>query len=521
MPASATVTRDLPLYTVVVTADAGVDTVVIACAVTHKFDPSGDGRRNAGCQVLGNGMGGDNFPLVSNYGGPYTPHTSSQVVNGSVTTTTLTVVRSVVTQLIPPTQTTFHVRVFDTNSAVIVHVDLEVDLPSRPVPSLKTNTIPRSLFQTSVPAQAADVTAFRAAGINCLEYGLFQNPADGFSTGGGGVGAATLAGWKADMAGYIAPVYDWARANGFLLFLAGDSFFRSPDEKSWIKNTSWAHDAVTWLMAQVATYSDVVVGIEMQDESPDTGTDLAYQLVVDWIREVWPDAPISWPTQNWDGIVLPNEVPSRASYASRFVAYDGLLPYAVPSVGELEFRYRPASANTPDGWPVVLDLSGMGPVYTKGGPGGDYNPATDTLDIGGLTPESIVASVWIALARGCCALRCYAWDGGGYAGRLATPVGNQFQTGIRAGDARWSALSAAYNSVGSREAKLLAGFRPPQQQGPWLLGFRDELNWAVNVSSRSEPCAPGNWRLVIPGGEVDFAGGGSVPSGGVIIGEDD
>jgi hypothetical protein len=510
-------TIDLPLYTVRVTAQAAADAVTLACEVTHKFDPAGDLRGFATCFVLADGMGGaDKFPLASGWGGPYPPHLYARVTAGRVTTETYTLVRAGETFLVPAGPVELHLKVFDEGSRAIAFVKLSVDLPPRPVPTLKSGKIVRSLFWGGPDSVEQDnaAAAFRAAGVTALETGAFSNPADS----GGDIATITLQQakdyWTQNAGRGIQKVRDL----GFLAVLIGDDLFRSPTERNFIRVGPVAHDYVVWVAQQWLANADIIAGIQLLDEAPDISTDPVYQTVVDWVRGVWPTAPLSWPNQNWDGLVLANEVPGRASYATRYLALDGALENNAATIGEVGFRYGKALANLPAGWPVSSDMGATGPFYRKGAPGPDYNPSTDTLIKPGADPAAIVAQPWIALALApLCGIRTYTYDAPfARNGRAGSGVGSDNQTGVKPGDDRWSAFSVAYNSIGTREAELLSGFQPPQRQGPWLLGFRDGLEWAVNLSSLAAECPPGQWRLVTPAGEVAFPGG-TVPSGGVVI----
>ena len=394
---------------------------------------------------------------------------------------------------------------------------LTLPVPPQPLPAVAPGLVIRTMFNLPPHEVTPEmVPALKAAGINALSGGVFNNPGDNPTTD-------TLEKFLTIMNTYrVRPALQFCRDHGFKYLGMADDFFRTENERAFINTSPWAADAVRATGELLEEFSDVVVGVEMFDEAPaDPLSDPAYGLVVGWLRETTL-TPLAWPNQ------LPYawESPAFADYASRFhsVGEWRQMNEDGPSLEQLAAgvaRAAGAAAGTqppPAGWPWLCLVSCAGPYYTKRAEGGEYQPGLDELLQGGVRDTDIVAQVWLALAYGASGVRVYGYDWDLWANHRANdPVGTaEQQTGAKPGDARWPGVVAGLKSVEGREAAILSGFRPPERIGPFVYARRDAIAWAVNVSELPATLFPEGGRLVTPAGEVNFDGG-EVPPGGVVI----
>jgi hypothetical protein len=418
-------------------------------------------------------------------------------------------------------------------NALIAYVDVPVDLGS----AYASRAILRSMFNLDpgeVLTTPGLLAQLQAAGVNCLTRGVFTSPGDS-------PGLTSQALWEpASVDNKLRGGADYCADNGLYLYAAGDDFARSGAERAWI-NTGTFSDASptsdgparairrTAYVAQ--TYGGVVARVDVIDEAPGDPTgDPAYaKLVTNW--RLFGGPPLGWPMVETTSVYPTGwEDPLWADYATRYPRTfldrrigraDGPTVSQYADAAILAQRdARSSGRPLPVGWELVWKCDCSGPFYTKGGAGGNYNPATDTLQAPGRRPALIVAQVWAGLAYGATHFRMYAFDWNTWvAQRAAASVGaTDLQTGSRPGDARWAGVTAAYGSVALYESRLLAGAAKFAREGNWLVAANPQLRWAINLSERAVARAAGGVLITPDTGPAGSTYTGTpVPAGGVVV----
>jgi hypothetical protein len=394
------------------------------------------------------------------------------------------------------------------------------DVPGDPTPfvlptvstgqTLTTPTV-RSLFNLSPSVVDADDIAadLMAAGVNCVEIGIFNNPADQPAWN-------TFELWQAAFEATIGVAVDWCIANGFDFLGGGDNLMRFAPNREWLATSPFAEQAVRYTAARLRD-SGVCRGVEMVDE---VGNNVEnYGPIVEDFVFWWTDEGgplLAWPDQGpylW-------EVPELSGYSSRYLATGDWIEWKgkSPNPWLLWRSVRHAADLIPTARPWSCLASVSGPFYQKELAGDDYQEG-DTVIGGPILPETIITQVWLALAYGASRFRSYAYDFAHWRDYRANQTPGEFnpiglQTGTRPGDVRWPGLVAAYNSVASREEALAGTPFAPTFSGQWVFGRRGSLVWGVNLTTRALPSPNGPGDIITLSGETF---GSTVPAGGVIL----
>ena len=332
--------------------------------------------------------------------------------------------------------------------------------------------------------------AVKAAGINVLSGGLYNNPADS--------GAKDFdswhAGWRARWDREVA----WSKTYDMPLLLHGDDVARTPNELGGSVKLEWGPKAVQTAF-QAATDSKRVVGIEMIDEVsflwgdtpvPTDGRwknrtpsfdDDAFLKLMAAINSVKGRPGITWPI---GGISGPESAkawmgdPRFSDYATLY--WDILAWRRAYNTGGSHPQELDALRRCVDerlyglqrDKPMLLLASGCGPFYKKRGEGSQFVPGQDlSLCPPGqpATPTNSTILMY-APAAGMAGVRVYSFDYKGWQDerRMNEPGSEaELQTGAHpfdAGTDRWLSMAAAFRLIGNLERFMLL----PQTHAPYL-----------------------------------------------------
>jgi hypothetical protein len=424
---------------------------------------------------------------------------------------------------------TLTIRFTDATStnATIGFTNTVIDLNSQ---YTNTKFITRALFNASpneLQATPGLLAQIKTAGVTHLISGLVYG------------GYTIYNDWYINsIENKLRPILDYCLNNNMYLLGAGDDWLRTGDERTWLLNTSWTAQAIQQAAYISQSYGGILNKVDTVDEvgnppgSFDPVTDPYAKYVSNWRQNS--DIGIGWPMAGTETIYPTGwEKPLWANYASRYVASydfrpgraDGLTIYQVEAEYNRirrDFNNTGTSATLPIGWDLIVELECSGVFYTKGISGGDYNPAGDILQNPAVRPERIIASAWIGIVYGATGLKAYAYDQQEWVqGRAAVPIGTQdLQTGTKPGDARWTALSTAFNSVAKYEKQILSNTMKYTRSLPWLIGQNGNIKIAINISehAQSYPLGKGGVLINVNTDENGIAyNGDSVTAGSVII----
>lgn len=387
-------------------------------------------------------------------------------------------------------------------------------------PSGQTVAPPRrSLFYTDPLTVEADGIAadLHAAGVTHLETGAFISPVYR-------PGVTTFRLWREAWEAFFLPRITAARRTGFRLIAQGEEFIRTAADRDWLANTPWAGRAVGHVAAFLR-YSGIVDAIEVNDETGPNPADYGPAAAV--FLDNWRDAggpPVAWPTSpatnGW-------EVPALSDYTSRQGDPAGLggpggvrMPFMPGLTLSLHQHARfvagQMSLNVPTAAPWGALLGVTDRFYREQNATPGYQPGADRELRGATPPHHVPACVWIDLAHGASFVRAYSYDWPGWRDARASgqdsPHG--LQQGTAPGDARWTALAAAFNAWKAREGRLAGTPYSPVRSGPWVIGRRGDLAWCVNTAERELPAPNGPGVVLSAAGE---AAGATVPAGGVAF----
>ncbi|MCL2700235.1 MAG: hypothetical protein FWE88_00920 [Phycisphaerae bacterium] len=332
--------------------------------------------------------------------------------------------------------------------------------------------------------------AVRAAGLNVLSGGLYNNPADG--------GAKSFdewfPGWKSRWDAQLA----LSEKLDMPMLLHGDDVARTRNEMNGSINLEWGPKAVQAAF-QAAADSKRVVGIEMIDEVsflwgdtpvPTDGRwdrgefpfkDDAFLRLMKTINGVKGRPGITWPiggisshqaSSAWMGD------PRFSDYATLF--WDILAWRRAYNTGGSHPQELDALRRCVDDRlyglqrdkPMLLLASGCGPFYKKRGEGSQYVPGQDlSLCPPGqpATPTNSTILMY-APAAGMAGVRVYSFDYQGWRDerRMNKPGSEaELQTGahpFEAGTDRWLSMAAAFRLIENLEPYMLL----PQTHAPYL-----------------------------------------------------
>jgi hypothetical protein len=147
--------------------------------------------------------------------------------------------------------------------------------------------------------------------------------------------------------------------------------------------------------------------------------------------------------------------------------------------------------------PRLLLASVAGPFYTKRVQGGEYQPGLDRLQVMGVGPVGVSATILYGAAVGTAGTRVYAYDAVWAEERRNHPLGQRdIQTGaapVGPGREYWKSMAAAFNLIKTLEPHLLQPPMSAPDLGPTITtgarqGPRSRLLMAVNCSE-SRPTA--------------------------------
>lgn len=397
----------------------------------------------------------------------------------------------------------------------IVHVSLPVTLP--PLTPARQSVHPaaylRCLFQCN-PSEltAADRQAVQDAGANAFEVQLFRNPR---------TTPTTYAQWQADWESSVGASLQLAADMGMLVVGCGDDFARDQAAYEWMRDTSWAADAVAYVSRRCKEFGHVAC-LEVQDE---VGVSAIDDPVYQKVRAAWTSVsgyvPMGWPTRAVEDN-RPLEVPQWADYVTRYIdpnrlTWKGGLADNGTTGWQCAEDARRQAATIARGRAFMVNATCNGPNYRKYSEGGEFNPAGDLLHRAGNRPDEIVFQCWVNASVGATGVRLFKWDSHPEERANASTNGDrELFAGSRPGDGRWLGVVAAMSSLRDHEALLLGPYHGHQTQGPWLVGRWDGLTAWCNSSEVAQSLpAPGT--LVTGAGLVSFAGGDVPPLGVVLI----
>lgn len=373
------------------------------------------------------------------------------------------------------------------------------------------NLSPQELAGTPGLAERA-----RAAGVNALTTGFYQNPVDGG-------GAKDFDAWRRGWEPWWGRIEQTAAKYDFPLVLTGDDIDRTTRELHNSVTNPWAPDAIRLAFTR-ARDSGRVVCVEMADEIsmlwgstpvPTDGRwakrdpavpDDAFVKIMAIINSVKDRPPVTWPVlgiapppvaANWMGD------PRFSDYATQYWdimdwrrAYPdagGSLPQYLRSMDRAVVGRRPFMQRAR---PQLMLMSICGPYYVKQVEGDEFQPGRDRLIQAGVTPEAVTLEVMYAAAMGMAGVRAYAFDASWWKRERETGkigAGGR-QTGsepFKTGTDRWQALASAFSLVGRNESWLIQPQVSAVDLGPWICtgarsGERGRLLVAASFSERAE-----------------------------------
>ncbi|HYP12305.1 MAG TPA: Ig-like domain-containing protein [Bryobacteraceae bacterium] len=336
-----------------------------------------------------------------------------------------------------------------------------------------------SLGEGEIGGNARMAAAVKAAGINVISSGAYQNPIHSGRD-------LTFDSWKRNIDEKFQRLLALSAANDWSVLLIGDDIARSPVEMANTLTNPWAPQAIRHVL-ELARDSRRVIGMEAIDEVdfmwgstplPKDGRwlskqppipDHAFQRLLAIINGV-PGRPlITWPvsgaaetdtTRNWMGN------PEFSDYNSlywHFTDFRRVYPQRASNLQVLSNIDRTLQQRLPvmrSNRPTLMLTSIMGAEYVKQGPGKEYTPGQDKLLSQGSSLEQISQQVLYAVATGMAGVRAYSFDMPFMKDlRAGTPAGvGQHQTGTDpfvTGTDRWQAMSAVFNLIHLLEPYLL------------------------------------------------------------------
>ncbi len=341
--------------------------------------------------------------------------------------------------------------------------------------------------------------------------------------------------WRVRWDEFWRPIEAAARRHGLSLLLIGDNVARDPAQLGAVLNEPWGLPGIRYAFGRLRD-SGLVVGVEMVDEvsglwgitpTPEDGRwldrtppipDDAFTQLIDAIRSVPGHSPITWPVlwlsppeavKNWMGSSI------FSDYASMYwdkLAWRTAYPWGIslPQLREaLEHVTVKRRGLIQRDRPLLLQMSAVGPFYTKLGPGTEYVPGQDWLQEPGHTPVSIGAQALYAMAVGAAGVRVYSYDSNGWKQNRALPRTGirDLQTGLdpfSVGTDRWDAMAAAFQLIDRVEPYLFQPRLPSPELGPEFVtgarrGQRNALLIAVNLTEASAEIRPDLTPYQVPG----------------------
>ena len=323
-------------------------------------------------------------------------------------------------------------------------------------------------------------TRAHAAGINALETGFYNNPADGSHP-------PDLATWKRGWDPWWGRIERAAVEHDFGLVLTGDDIARTRAEMADSVTSPWSAGAIRHAFAR-ARDSRRVIAVEMIDEvsflwgdtpTPTDGRwakgqpplpDDIFVRLMKTINGVRGRPPISWPIGGISGVGAARDWlgnPAFSDYASQYwdtidwrKAYprSASLPQIYLSgMDRVLSERRPV---IPRNMPELLLVSTCGPFYEKRVPGDEYTPGQDLFQSAGPTPRQVAAEVMYAAAAGMAGVRAYSFDTTNWKQeRRRALVGHSgLQTGAEpnhVGTDRWQAMASSFHLIRGLEPHLL------------------------------------------------------------------
>ena len=326
---------------------------------------------------------------------------------------------------------------------------MSLPIPTHPTGQVLAPHPVRSLFLTDPWTVKSDGIAneLRRIGVTHLEMQIYHRD-----------GPAAYSEWFNN---------EWAKVGyctnqGFRIIGLGDCAFRTPYRQD---------EEMVRYVARNLRDSGIVDGIEMVDEVHPDPSEYQPEEYIRWWREEG-GPPIAWPgmmPRKW-------ETDALSDYTSRYwPAYlsDDLSVNSIYHQMYLENDYirtdRPWNMLT---WCCAPSYNGRMLVYA------------------GVSPQSIIAQVWIAMALGASGVRMYAYDAPFWRASRAAHAPGQQQTGSAPGDDRWDGVAAAFQTLKLHDADLRKPVYESIKSGPFLWGRRGDapnaLVWAINVSNNTQ-----------------------------------
>lgn len=396
--------------------------------------------------------------------------------------------------------------------------DGRILLDYQPGESLFVRTLfhldPNEMVQT--PGLAARL---RAAGVNALTSGFWALPQDLGNP-------STYDEWLSRWDGYWDRIESIARSEDFALLLIGDNVARGPRELYDVLTKPWGLPGIVHAFNRLRD-SRRVIGVEMVDEvsglwgdtpTPGDGRwlnrqppipDDAFVRLMNTIRSVPGRSPVTWPVlwlsppqavKNWMGN------PFFSDYTSMYwdkLAWRRAYPWGIslPQLREsLEHVTLKRRHLIQLDRPLLLQMSAVGPFYTKLGGGSEFTPGQDRLQEPGHGPVSISAQALYAMAVGAAGVRVYSYDSEAWkANRAAPGTGRRdLQTGLepfRIGTDRWQAMEASFQLIQRLEPYLFQPRLPSPELGPEFVtgarrGPRSALLIVVNMTEAPAVARP-------------------------------
>lgn len=345
---------------------------------------------------------------------------------------------------------------FSRNGEILQHYDPERSLFVRSLFHLNNDEL------RTTPGLAEKV---RAASINTLTVGLYNNPADNPKP--------SFDEWRSSWDEYWDAVERDARRYGLAVLLTGDDIARTAKELDNSVHGPWSANAIQHALRR-AKASRVAVAVEMIDEVTflwgDTplATD-AFARLMAIMNGVPGRLPVSWPigamssvqaARNWLGN------PAYSDYSSLFFTWmdwrrayphSASLPQDRNALERVAIDRLPVLQNDR---PILLQTSICGPFYTKRGAGAQFTVGQDTQQEPGVAPPQVAAQIMYAAAAGAAGVRSYSYDWTLWKQeRTSSPVGSgDMQTGadpFSVGQDRWAAMSGAFRLISKLEPYLL------------------------------------------------------------------
>lgn len=305
---------------------------------------------------------------------------------------------------------------------------------------------------------------FHASGVNALNAGFYQNPADlGYS-----LSTPQLSQWEAQWTAHFwNDMENWLKTNKFAYVATGDDLWRSSNETN--MTLGWGGDAAKYAMRRVLG-DGVVTSIEGFDETGGVPVPSKNRRAMNVINSA-SHPPLTWQVQALQGPDADAAWmgdPTMSNYATWYwtYAHGGIraeYPWAFSNYTNLlnmNLIMRNRLGYIQINQPQLMLTQCTGPFYTKMVAGSSYQPGQDLLQEPGATPEQVSAEIMYAEAMGMAGVRVYAFDGGIWSHeRPNSPIGSQDrQTGCSpdvAGQDDWAAVSAAFNLIQKLEPYIL------------------------------------------------------------------